>query len=142
MKAVIITVNTLQLDENGQEESIELTTKGTYEKQGDVQILCYDESSLTGLTGTRTTLKLFPHSLVLMRDGKITQQQEFLPGTSQKSLYETPFGNVTLTMYTHELTHTLTNGEGEIELRYDVALEGVHANYNELIIRSREDGTN
>ena len=142
MKAVIITVNTLQRDENGQEESIELTTKGTYEKQGDVQILCYDVSSLTGLTGTRTTLKLFPHSLVLMRDGKITQQQEFLPGTSQKSLYETPFGNVTLTMYTHELTHTLTNGEGEIELRYDVALEGVHANYNELIIRSREDGTN
>lgn len=142
MKAVIITVNTLQRDENGQEESIELTTKGTHEKQGDVQILCYDESSLTGLTGTRTTLKLFPHSLVLMRDGKITQQQEFLPGTSQKSLYETPFGNVTLTMYTHELTHTLTNGEGEIALRYDVALEGVHANYNELIIRSREDGTN
>ena len=142
MKAVIITVNTLQRDENGQEESIELTTKGTYEKQGDVQILCYDECSLTGLTGTRTTLKLFPHSLVLMRDGKITQQQEFLPGTSQKSLYETPFGNGTLTMFTHELTLTLTNGEGEIELRYDVALEGVHANYNELIIRSREDGTN
>ena len=142
MKAVIITVNTLQRDENGQEERIELTTKGTYEKQDDVQILCYDESSLTGLTGTRTTLKLFPHSLVLMRDGKITQQQEFLPGTSQKSLYETPFGNVTLTMYTHELTHTLTNGEGEIALRSDVALEGVHANYNELIIRSREDGTN
>ena len=135
MKAVVITVHTLQRDENGQEENIELTTKGTYEKQGDVQILCYDESSLTGLTGTRTTLKL-------MRDGKITQQQEFLPGTSQKSLYETPFGNVTLTMYTHELTHTLANGEGEIALRYDVALEGVHANYNELIIRSRKDGTN
>ena len=57
MKAVIITVNTLQRDENGQEESIELTTKGTYEKQGDVQILCYDESSLTGLTGTRTTVR-------------------------------------------------------------------------------------
>ena len=38
MKAVVITVHTLQRDENGQEENIELTTKGTYEKQGDVQI--------------------------------------------------------------------------------------------------------
>ncbi|MCI5837311.1 MAG: DUF1934 domain-containing protein [Veillonellaceae bacterium] len=142
MKSVIITVRTLQRDPEGHEETIELTTPGTYEQRDDVQVLRYAESRLTNMEGTTTAIEVQPDVLVLTRTGTVMQQQEFRPGKTHRSLYRTPFGNLALGMYTHHLSHDLADGNGTISLGYDVLIDGVRSHYNELTISSREDGRN
>ncbi len=139
MKTVTISVHTLQRGEDGEEDVIELTTKGVYEEKNDLRILRYEESSLTGMEGTTTTIELHPRHMALIRTGKVKQHQEFHPGSTHRSTYRTPFGAITLAMYTYEIQDSLRDGNGTVRLRYDVALEGVHANYNELTITSRKD---
>lgn len=140
MKRVTISVHTLQRNEAGEEDTMQLTTKGVYEEKDNLRILRYNESELTGMKGTLTTIELHPEHLALIRTGKVIQHQEFHPGQLNRSKYRTPLGVITLAMYTYELDDQLRDGNGDIRLRYDVALEGVHANYNELTISSREDG--
>lgn len=139
MKDVTISVRTLQRNEAGEDETMELVTKGIYEEDGDVRILRYNETELTGMEGTTTTIEVHPHFISLIRTGKVSQRQEFHPGQTHRAQYNTPFGSITLAMHTYEMNHRLEAGNGEIQLRYDVALDGLYTNYNELTIKSRED---
>lgn len=139
MKSVLISVHTLQRNAQGEEDTMKLVTKGVYEERDQLRILRYDETELTGMDGTTTTIELHPHHLVLIRTGNVLQHQEFHPGKTYRSQYRTPFGPLTLAMHTYELDAQLEQGIGTIRLRYDVALEGMHSNYNELTICSREE---
>ena len=73
------------------------------------------------------------------RAGKIHQRQEFCKGMETSSLYKMPFGDIKVGMKTYDVTIDLVDGIGTIELGYDVILEGIGTNYNQLTITVQED---
>ena len=76
---------------------------------------------------------------ILLRLGKIRQKQEYAVGKVKKSLYETPFGDIEVSMKTYEIKVDMVDGIGRIYLAYDVLLGELTSTYNQLFMEIRED---
>ena len=94
IKDVMIRVTSLQRNDSGQDEKISLETPGKFGIQKGFSYITYQETELTGMEGTTTSLRFYPDSVNLVRVGKILQQQEYKPGEVTYSQYETPFGTL------------------------------------------------
>ena len=70
---------------------------------------------------------------------KIRQKQEYAVGKVKKSLYETPFGDIEVSMKTYEIKVDMVDGIGRIYLAYDVLLGELTSTYNQLFMEIRED---
>ena len=57
-KEVVISVKGIQTYEGTAPDAVELVTKGRMAQEGESYTLSYQESELTGLEGTRTTLRI------------------------------------------------------------------------------------
>lgn len=70
MKKALITVKGIQKNAQNETDTIELVTEGRFSKKGEYYYIKYDESEISGLDKTTTTLKVGEDSVVLMRFGE------------------------------------------------------------------------
>lgn len=133
-KNVMLRITSLQRDELGKSETVSLETPGRYGTRGKMTFLTYDETELTGMQGTRTSLLLYPASVALVRTGKILQKQEYTEGEETFSAYETPYGTIDMRVKTTSITNTIQDGRGRLKIVYDVELKGLFNHVNELVI--------
>lgn len=139
-KPVLVHVQSIQRDANGDELKLELVAEGKFYTKGQTQYIVYEESELTDMKGVTTIIKALPDGAVmLIRLGAVNQRQEYRKGRETTSAYETPMGIIDVTMKTYECDVNLTDGIGSIRLGYDVDLAGVGANYTQLTITVQED---
>ncbi|WP_395754244.1 DUF1934 domain-containing protein [uncultured Megasphaera sp.] len=140
MKPVVVSVTSIQRNEQGQELKMELVSEGKYYRKRDTQYIMYAESEITGLEGVTTIIKVLDNgNVVLVRTGKMQQRQEYWPGRETHSWYDTPLGRLPVTLKTYVCRSTLFDGTGHIELGYDVTIDGFASNYNQLSIDVQED---
>ena len=59
-------------------------------------LLEYEESALTGMEGTHTAFQVRPKSVALIRTGAFHSQMIFELGKKHYSLYDTPYGTMTI----------------------------------------------
>ena len=95
MKDVIISVTGVQQGVNGP-DAMELVTAGQYGQDEKETLLTWQESELTGMEGTKTSLRVQPRGVVLSREGALNTRMEFEEGRKRYFLYETPFGSATI----------------------------------------------
>lgn len=108
----------------GQEpDVIELVTEGTLKKASTGWELTYEESSLTGLEGVRTTFLLEDGCVTLTRTGKLHSQMVFREGISHDSLYQMEFGALMIRVCASSLCWDLTWDGGTVDLKYTIEIE-------------------
>ena len=140
MKPVLVTVESIQRNENGEEITLELVSEGKFYAKDRAQYIVYEESEITGMAGVTTVIKIPEDGTgCLLRLGSLKQRQEYAVGRESRSTYETPVGIMGVTMKTYECDVALRDGVGTIRLGFDVTIEGVGANYNQVTITVRED---
>ena len=120
---VLIKVRGEQYYDNVDPDATELTTEGTMVLTEDGMILSYEETELTGMEGTTTTFAVAGSRVILTRSGKVNSQMVFEEGKQHTSLYETPFGELTIDIQTSKLLHNLTERGGLMEIKYSIAVE-------------------
>ena len=121
---VIISIQGKQSFEAQDDATIELVTEGCLEPDGDDgYTLSYQESELTGLEGTLTTFQIERDRVTLLRVGEVNSQMVFEEGRQHTSLYETPFGELSVDIQTSSLRHNLSERGGVMEIRYSIAVE-------------------
>lgn len=121
MKRAIISVSSKQsIDDEG----IEVVTPGEFFKKDDFYYAIYDETEISGMDGTRTTLKIKDDKVVIMRDGTTSANMEFERGKSNISLYNTPYGVLELKIKTYEMDVNISETGGDIEIEYDMEMQG------------------
>lgn len=123
-KDVLISIRGTQTAPDGQPETIELTTVGTIEWEGERTILSYQESDLTGLAGTTTAFYLEPGRIVLERTGTIESVMEFVEGRCSESLYRIAEGALLLRVYARKMQVHLEGASGWFALSYGIEIEG------------------
>ncbi|MEE3452910.1 DUF1934 domain-containing protein [Dialister sp.] len=138
-KHVIISVTSLQRDEDGKDEKISLETPGLYGEEGDMKYVTYKETKLAGMEGTTTTLRMYEDRVDLIREGSFTQNQFYRVGEKSRSAFRTPMGDLEVLVTTRELVNSIEKGEGEMRLSYDVELKGLFTHLNQIIVNVRED---
>ena len=101
----------------------ELMTEGTMTLTEDGMVLAYQETALTGMEGTTTRFQIRGPRVILTRSGTVNSQMVFEEGRQHTSLYETPFGELSVDIQTSVLKHNLTERGGLMEIKYSIAVE-------------------
>ena len=118
-------------------DETELMTEGTMALTEDGMVLSYEESELTGMEGTTTTCEVKGPRVTLTRSGAVNSQMVFEEGRQHTSLYETPFGELSVDIQTSELKHNLSERGGLMEIKYSIAVEHTVTGRNCFKIRVR-----
>ena len=116
-------------------DAAELMTEGALEPTEAGLRLTYQESALTGMEGTTTTLEVSGSRVVLTRVGSVSSRMVFEEGQQHTSLYETPFGELSVDIRTSALRHNLTERGGLLEIKYSIAVEHTVTGRNSFKIR-------
>lgn len=136
---VIISIKGKQCYENMEDETIELVTEGRLDRDGsDGFTLSYQESELTGLEGTLTTFQIEQERITLLRIGEVNSQMVFEEGRRHLSMYDTPYGALSVGIHTHRLRTALDEAGGEIEVTYAIEIDHAMAGKNQFQINVRE----
>ena len=115
----------------------ELMTEGTMTLTEDGMVLSYQETALTGMEGTTTRFQIQGPRVILTRSGTVNSQMVFEEGRQHTSLYETPFGELSVDIQTSVLKHNLTERGGLMEIKYSIAVEHTVTGRNCFKIRVR-----
>ena len=140
-KSVIISIRGVQTRNDDPPEVIELVTEGRLMDCGDAgYTLSYQESEITGLEGTLTTFQVEPDCITLMRMGEFNSQMVFQPGRRHFSMYDTPYGALSIGVNTKKMRADLDENGGEIEIDYAIEIDHAVAGENTFRIDVREKG--
>ncbi|MDZ4994191.1 DUF1934 family protein [Clostridium perfringens] len=120
-KAIISICSTQDI---GEQEKIEVVTVGEFSIDGDEFIATYDETEISGMEGTRTTLKIKGDKVVLHREGTTSTKMEFQKDNTAVALYNTPYGMLELKTATKELDLDVNENGGNISIKYHLIAGG------------------
>ena len=125
MDDVVISLHSVHDSGSDDEDCLDFSTDGLYTFEDGVGCLTYMETEVTGLEGTRTTVMVMPQQVVVDRDGLITSRMIFREGEKNSMLYDTPYGNATMSISTRRITHAFDENGGRLEV--DFVLDVEHA---------------
>lgn len=140
MKDVIISVLGMQQSIDGP-DSAELVTAGKYGIAPDEFRLTWQESEISGMEGTKTSLSVHPGFVTLQREGTVNTRMDFEEGKKHYFLYETPFGSATMGLSTRTIRSRLDRHGGEVEIDYVVDMDQTVVGRNRFHIRVEEPKT-
>ncbi len=137
-KDVIISIKGMQKYEHADPDVIELITKGRLAEREGNFTLTYQESELTGLEGTRTTIQVEGEQVTLLREGGVNSQMVFQEGRRHMSMYNTPYGAIEIGINTSHLMTDLHDRGGDIEIDYAIEVDHAMAGRNIFQINVKE----
>ncbi len=103
-----------------------------------VGVLSYQESELTGLEGTRTSVMVMPDQVVVDRDGILTGRMVFREGFRDSFPYDTPYGQMMLGIDTRRIRHNFNENGGDVEIDYITDLSHAFVANNNFRISVKE----
>lgn len=137
-KEVVISIKGMQNYEGALPDVVELVTQGRLAREGERYTLSYQESELTGLSGTLTTIRVDGPEVTLMRMGEFNSQMVFQEGRRHLSMYNTPYGAMSIGVNTRHLLAELTDQGGDIEVDYTIEVDHAMAGRNVFRINVKE----
>lgn len=116
---VLISIKGLQsqFDDNN---DIELVTEGLFYKDDSKYYATYEETEMTGMTGTTTTLEIEPKKVTLIRNGMVNNQMLFIKDKKTTSYYDTGFGNLVVGILTDKVDVDVDDNGGHINIAYNI----------------------
>ena len=137
-KDVVISIKGMQKYEGNDPDTVELVTAGRLMKDKAGYTLSYQESEITGLEGTLTTIQVEGEQVTLMRMGEFNSQMVFQEGRRHLSKYNTPYGAISVGVNTRHLLADLSDKGGDIEIDYAIEIDHTVAGRNVFQIKIKE----
>lgn len=123
---------------DGETESVDLTTTGSfYEKDGKYYV-CYKESAATGFEGSTTTVKVWDNGASIMRFGKHRSCLMIEKGITNLCNYDTPAGSIVLDINGVDINNSLTEKGGDVNLAYTLNSGGLLISENNITLNIKE----
>lgn len=116
----------------GEEEIIEVVTPGNFYKKENFYYAVYEETELSGMSGTTTTLKIGKDNFSLIRMGSTSAKMHFDKKTENISMYNTPYGTLELKIETKDLDINIDDNGGSVLVNYNMSLSG-QTPYNTML---------
>ena len=137
-KTVVISVKGMQKYENVAPDVVELVTEGKLSRAGSTYTITYEESEVTGMEGTVTTILVEGEQVTMMRLGEFSAQMVFQEGRRHLSMYNTPYGTMEIGVNTHHLLAEIDDQGGDIEVDYAIEVDHALAGRNIFKINVKE----
>ena len=136
-KQVQVKIIGIQKDAQGEENKIELVTEGSFFKKNDKYYLVYEESELSGMEGSTTTLKIEGEDRVgIRRFGSAKAEMNFEKGKTHSTAYETPYGIMEMNITTHRIAVAIEEDipRMSVKIQYRIKVMGSEDTMNTLDI--------
>ncbi len=134
-KEVKIHIKSNQTDYSGEKSDMEFYTDGKFGIIGETKVLSYEESPVSGLEGSKSTLKIKDNVVSLTRSGKNTVNFLFQLGEKTNTMYHTAYGDFQMEVHTHEIHVSIDKDDkSTIYLRYTLNISQLGSFLNELLI--------
>ena len=117
-------VITVQSRVSVEDELIEVITPGKFYITKSGYKVEYDETELSGMEGTKTTMIIKEKYFKLNRVGTTETNMEFEKNTQSLSLYKTPFGAMSVVVDTKDIEINMDDNGGTIHILYTLNVEG------------------
>lgn len=123
------------LETDGERSETELLTDGTMEQNGNDFVLSYEDSDATGFEGAITTITAQDKNLVsIVRCGTANSNLVIETGKKHYCLYGTPFGDITVGIFTHKIENSLSENGGSLYLKYTIDVNSSYMSDNEIYL--------
>jgi uncharacterized beta-barrel protein YwiB (DUF1934 family) len=139
MKPVKIRIISSVEDQNGRQQPSEQICFGRMAEKNGTNYVFYEESEVTGLEGTKTTIKWNDERIIILRSGTLDHRQEFCQGLVDKSLYQTPYLKIPLETATKYLYTGFRKGVWNLEIEYSLSHSGQPYGDMKILIEIEED---
>lgn len=136
-KKVLITVKTIQTFEKETDE-IELITEGIMSKRRDSFLVEYEESEISGMKGTKTSLEIYDKTVDLVREGETNSHLTFELGVEHISLYGNEHGAFEVIVKPKKINIDVSENGGTVELDYFIETQNINMSENNLILTIEE----
>ena len=135
---VIISIKGRQVNDNGPDE-MELVTAGRMICNDKGVLVSYQETELTGLEGTTTMLRINGPVVTLLREGTVNSQMVFEEGRRHLSMYETPYGSMSVGINTRRVKNTIGETGGDLEIDYAIEIDNLMVGRNYFSMNVKKD---
>ncbi|MGL4849228.1 MAG: DUF1934 domain-containing protein [Clostridium sp.] len=106
------------------DELIEVLTHGKYKLKENVYRVVYNETELSGMKGTETSLAIEEDVITLERAGSTSTKMVFKKNEITVALYSTPYGILELEIFTKNLEKEVNEHGGKILIEYEMRVVG------------------
>ncbi len=132
---------TMHSTPQGQEDTrpIMLVAFGQLAEKNGTTYVRYEESAVTGMEGTRTTLKWTTDTFTIIRHGRYEHRQEYRQGQNSQFAYKTPYFTIPMLAYTRKLTILQESSHWQVNLLYDLTMDGTASGSIRLRIDIEEE---
>jgi uncharacterized beta-barrel protein YwiB (DUF1934 family) len=113
----------------------ELMTTGTMDQKDGVWEISYLDSDATGFEGATTTIHADgTRAVSIVRTGTASSNLMIETGKKHYCLYGTPFGDLTVGIYTHKIENNLSEDGGSLYLKYTIDVNSAYMSDNEIYL--------
>ena len=129
---------------NGNSDKVELQTNASYVMRGSSRYITYKEyDPQDPQVHYRTTVKVDENNVVtVIKGGEMSHNLILEQGQRHRCEYRTPYGNMTLGIYTERVEIELDDNGGSISVSYNIDIENELASTNELTLEIKEANAN
>lgn len=138
MQPVKITIDSYAKGLSGKDHLQTVFFGRMIERDGKFYVV-YEENAVTGLEGTKTTIKWDKERIVILRHGKLEHRQEFAIGLIDNSLYKTPYMDIAVVVKTEKIGIKFVDGTWKLCVEYSTAIGADAPNEISLTIVIEEE---
>jgi uncharacterized beta-barrel protein YwiB (DUF1934 family) len=137
-KQVLITVDSVIDSAAGESDKMSFVTEGKLAGEKGHYTVSYEESEITGLNGTTTTLKVDKDSVTLIRQGNVEAMMLFEVGKTHLTDYNTQYGSVMMGITAKNVDVDLCDSGGNIKVDYVLEYNRAYGGRNKLNVKVSE----
>jgi uncharacterized beta-barrel protein YwiB (DUF1934 family) len=106
-------------------DKMEFVTEGNIYREQGASCLTYDESDVSGMPGTKTTVKVAKDEgkVSVIRLGSVNSIMEFEAGKRLQTMYKTPYGNIPMGVFTKGLQVDYDDQMEPVKINLDYAVD-------------------
>ncbi|MGN1097416.1 MAG: DUF1934 domain-containing protein [Clostridia bacterium] len=137
MKQVYVEING-HVTTDGETDTMSYSTEGKLYKKSGKLYINYTEGELLGREKCSTTLKVAPDGVVTMlRSGEANTRMVFEKGQCHISCYETPYGNLTVSVTANDVAVNMNESGGHLDIDYNLSINNTTNSRNHLVVKVR-----
>lgn len=131
---VILQMTSTQVQEDGQEAVMKLTTSGMLHRGADSTVLEYEETGDSGMTG-QASIEMKGDTVMLVREGEASMRLILRQGCKYISTYSTPFGRLDMEALPTKVMYVMGEKDGRIELEYHMHMQNQYLGMNRVSVQ-------
>lgn len=127
-----------------EDETMTMLTSGEMDLTDTAAVIRYEESIDEGMPPQKVEITVENECLTMTRGGAYQTHMVFRIGCRYEGMYRTPYGEMDLAVYCTRLNYDLGDDGGEIELSYQLDLNGSFAAMHDMtlrLVRQNENGS-